>query len=53
MNQHIWSRRARQQSIDLVRAEQARRDINAFCEFVMRDSHGTEWVQQPFHREWQ
>jgi len=46
-------KRAHQRSIDLVRAERARRDINEFCQFVMRDPQGKEWVQQPFHQEWQ
>jgi len=36
-----------------VRAELARRDVNAFCEFVMTGPDGRPWVQQPFHREWQ
>jgi hypothetical protein len=36
-----------------VLAEQARRDIDAFCEFVMRDQEGRPWRQQPFHRQWQ
>jgi hypothetical protein len=53
MDQQPLSKRARQQSIDLVQAEQARRDINEFCQFVMRDPRGEAWVQQPFHREWQ
>jgi len=36
-----------------LRAEQARRDVNAFCEYVMRTPEGDPWVQQSFHREWQ
>ena len=36
-----------------IRAELARRDVNAFCEFAMRDQHGQRWTQEPFHREWQ
>ena len=48
-----FSNRARQRSIDLVRAEQGRREINSFCELVMRDAQGKDWVQQPFHKQWQ
>ena len=44
-----WRARARQ----ALRAEQARRDVNLFCEYVMRTPDGQPWVQQPFHREWQ
>jgi len=36
-----------------LRAEQARRDVNAFCEYVMRTPEGDAWVQQSFHRAWQ
>jgi phage terminase large subunit-like protein len=36
-----------------VRLERARRDVNAFCEFVMTGPDDKPWVQQPFHREWQ
>jgi len=34
-------------------AERARRDVNAFAEFVMVDQAGRPWRQEPFHRQWQ
>ena len=36
-----------------LQIELARRDVNAFCEFVFRDSANRPWRQQSFHREWQ
>jgi hypothetical protein len=35
-----------------AQAELARRDVNTFCEFVMRDPKGRPWQQAAFHREW-
>ncbi len=48
-NDREWRRRA----LATVRAELARRDVNAFCEYVMQDPQGRPWHQAPFHREWQ
>ena len=53
MSKQTLSERARQRSIDRVRAEQARRDVNEFCELVMRGSGERPWRQAPFHQEWQ
>jgi len=47
--QHSWQSRAKQS----LRAELARRDVNAFCEYVMEGPDGKPWVQQDFHKEWQ
>ena len=45
-------REQRQRLALAVRAEQARRDVNDFCEFVM-EYKGQPWRQASFHREWQ
>ncbi len=39
-------------ALEQVSWEFAPRDVNTFCEYVMQDSSGEPWVQQPFHREW-
>jgi len=44
-----WQRR----SLEAVQAERARRDVNAFCEYVMRDPRGRPWQQAAFHQQWQ
>jgi len=44
-----WKERAR----STVLAELACRDVNVFCEHVMRDAQGRPWHQAPFHQEWQ
>jgi len=38
---------------DAAEAELARRDIDVFCEFAMRDAEGQPWRQAQFHRDWQ
>ncbi len=35
-----------------AQAELARRNVNALCEFGMRDAKGRLWRQAPFHYEW-
>lgn len=34
-------------------AKRARKDVNVFAEYAMRDSEGKAWEQTEFHREWQ
>ena len=38
--------------LDEITRVRAAKDVNAFCEYAMRDGDGTRWIQQPFHREW-
>lgn len=46
-------RKASAKVLEAAQAELARRDVNAFCEFVMRDPKGHPWRQAAFHAEWQ
>ncbi len=46
-------KRALTRAAEAAEAELARRDINAFCEFAMRDPKGKPWRQAQFHRDWQ
>ncbi len=46
-------RKAVEWVIGQAEAELARRDVNEFVEFVMRDPAGQPWQQAAFHREWQ
>ena len=41
------------QVAEAAQAELARRDVNEFCGFVMRDPKGRTWQQAAFHRQWQ
>jgi hypothetical protein len=50
---NIHNRKVSELTEIAIRAEIARRDVNQFCEFAMRDQDGRPWIQQPFHREWQ
>ena len=45
--------RAAARVVDAAEAELARRDVNEFCQVVMRDPEGRPWRQAPFHRTWQ
>ena len=45
--------RALTRAAEAAEAELARRDIDAFCEFAMRDPKGKPWRQAQFHRDWQ
>lgn len=45
-------RQARRRALERLHAEAARRDVNEFCQFVMRDPKGRLWRQARFHRAW-